>query len=300
MGVPDVVRLRAGALEVGVVPDLGGRLLSMGSGGREFLWRDPDLVGDDLLPRVAVVRLRPGAAMREWQNWGGDKSWVAPQGDGSDGTWPGPPDPTFDGGPFRVVARSPHAVELESGRDPVSGVRMGRTIRLGDDTVTVTTRLRNESAEPRRCAAWEVAQVPFEPADERAAEAGITVPTDGRPPVDLGRHAGELRWTAEGGRVRMRFGGGTGKAGFPGTTGRATARFHDGATLSVRFAPPRRTVGGGAFQVWMQQPAEHGLPSLGGWRPRSRLVELEPVGALRALAPGRTAVLRVTWTPAAG
>ena len=41
-----------------------------------------------------------------WKNYGGAKTWPAPQGWDGEGQWPGPPDPVLDSGTLRVMKRA--------------------------------------------------------------------------------------------------------------------------------------------------------------------------------------------------
>src|SRR3712207_4599372 len=92
-GPDEVVWLANGLLRIGLVPALGARILSLVAGERELLYRNPRLL-DDRLHRLPGEALLPpvDGTLGSWRNYGGDKTWPAPQGwDGPD-QWPGPPD----------------------------------------------------------------------------------------------------------------------------------------------------------------------------------------------------------------
>ena len=75
------VWLDNGLVRVGCAPALGGRTLSLSAGGRELLYRNEALVGPDLHRAVADDELAPlDGTMVTWRNFGGDKTWPAPQG----------------------------------------------------------------------------------------------------------------------------------------------------------------------------------------------------------------------------
>ncbi len=114
------VCLDNGLVRLGFVPALGGRLLSVQVGGREFLWRNSSYVDAALLPVGGHVFAPNAGRMGDWVNYGGDKTWPAPQDQ-----WAGPPDPVLDSGPY-TVDQAPGAVTLTSGLDPRTGLRITR------------------------------------------------------------------------------------------------------------------------------------------------------------------------------
>lgn len=73
-----------GTLRLGFVPRLGGRLLSLVFDGRELLWRNASLLDDALRPVGGHVLAPNSGRMGDWVNYGGDKTWPAPQ------RWDGP------------------------------------------------------------------------------------------------------------------------------------------------------------------------------------------------------------------
>src|SRR4051794_9265789 len=114
-----VTWLERGDLRLGLVPELGGRLLSVRHRGVELLWRNPALLGDDLRGEYTPNSGRMG----DWVNYGGDKTWPAPQGWDDPDQWPGPPDPVLDSGPYTAVADG-DTVTMTSAPDPRTGLRL--------------------------------------------------------------------------------------------------------------------------------------------------------------------------------
>src|SRR5690606_17484488 len=80
----DVIRLENAACSVVVAPGLGGRVLSYSTLGREWLWRNPRLLDPELRLVAPLDSLPAPVSFDTWANWGGDKTWPAPQG------WDGP------------------------------------------------------------------------------------------------------------------------------------------------------------------------------------------------------------------
>ena len=46
------------------------------------------------------------ATLVNWKNYGGAKTWPAPQGWDGAGQWPGPPDPVLDSGRYDFIRRA--------------------------------------------------------------------------------------------------------------------------------------------------------------------------------------------------
>lgn len=291
-------------VRVAVVPRLGGRVLALEYQGREYLWRNPDLLDENLRPLKPVHNGSERGVMSQWQNWGGDKSWPAPQGPDPHG-WPGPPDDVFDSGPFAVVRHGPGpSLTIESREDPVTGLAIRRSIEVNgsNSSVTVATRLLNTSRAPRCWAPWEITQLPFCAADIHSQAAGIHVnirPTVTPPWRTLLRLEGLVQpqlsspdW------VKVPFSPAIGKVGFPGATGTVLGRWHDGRSLRLDWTVDSRAhyPEASPFQLWMQTTKDAPLPSLGGFRSSASLVELEPLGPMTVLDPGGSTSLSATWT----
>jgi hypothetical protein len=298
----EVIRLGAGDIEAAVAPELGGRLLSLQCRGDEYLWRNPRLLDDELRPTVPVAPPAPGSGFEQWQNWGGEKTWPAPQGWDGDGQWPGPPDGVLDGGRYRVLHRGSARVVLESASEPRTGLAIRREIAVRPGgTLSVDAVLTNVSTRHTRWAAWSVAQLPFTAADAASDTAGVVVgiAEEGAGPAILFDPIGRIATEAAGeGAVRVPFADVVGKIGFPASAGRAEYRAADGRRLRLDFR-----VAGGAeypdacpFQLWMQAPIAGGVPGFDGMDLGARLVEVEALSPLRDLAPGETVSLETVYS----
>lgn len=138
---------------VKVVPELGGRIMELSLDGHNFLFVNPALEnvrngqGDDSWDGV-------------WQNFGGEKIWVAPQGWDNDRQWAGPPDRVLDGGCFRV-SKIGNSIESESPIDPRTGLQIRRKISLSDEkcAVKIDATFENFSEKSGRWSIWPVIQV---------------------------------------------------------------------------------------------------------------------------------------------
>jgi len=295
------VELRAEGVHAVIVPELGGRMLSLRFDGREVLWHDPDLLDDDLQPRHPITRPALGSGFGGWQNWGGDKTWPAPQSlPGSADGWPGPPDGVLDSGEYRVVEVDRHAVLLRSDIEPHTGLRIERELRVEAGAIIVRSTVVNAAGPAARWAAWEVAQFPFDADDLASDRARVDVRVHGdAPPVVLFDPVGSIDWSRHEDIVRARFSEAVGKLGFPDATGTAELVRADGRGVRMSF-----TVITGAeyadaspVQLWTQTPVARPLPGLEGLSARARYVELEALSPMRLLEPGDRISLEVRWEP---
>ncbi len=140
-------------VRVYVAPELGGRILQIEIENSTLLFENENLKG---MANVQGTSRWNG----NWQNFGGEKLWVAPQGWTSDDEWPGPPDPVIDGGSYKVSADN-DVIELTSSVEPHIGVQVGRSIHLHEKSsrLEIDAWLRNHSERSKDLAIWPVVQV---------------------------------------------------------------------------------------------------------------------------------------------
>ena len=297
-GPYEVVWLDNGTLRLGIVPALGGRLLSVVHDGEELLWRNPALLDDRLHPVGGHRPGRTSGPMANWHNYGGDKTWPAPQGWSGPEEWAGPPDPVLDSGPYRAEVRSgpgDAAVALESEDDPRTGLRLRREIRLHAGRAGYDLRLSavNTSSAPVRWAVWNVTQYPG------GGTVQVAVEPDFRAPVELVVGTAAPAWTRpRPDTVEVPAQDVVGKLGFPHAAGRlvyARAGHHLTMEFDVHDDAPYPD-GGSRAEVWMEPPLDRPLEHLGGLAPPDRIVECEALGPWETLAPGASTALAVTVT----
>jgi hypothetical protein len=276
-----VTWLERGDLRLGLVPELGGRLLSVRHRGVELLWRNADFVDDDLRGEYAPNAGRMG----DWVNYGGDKTWPAPQGwDGPD-QWPGPPDPVLDSGPYAVAADG-DTVTMTSAPDLRTGLRLTRAITILDDGYRLDLRAENVSARRVRWALWNVTQLP----GGGSVIAGLRRPDV----VALVAGTGTPEYTVDSDRLVVPPQDVVGKLGVPGTAGWVT---YGPLTLSFDVDPAAEYPDGGSpLEIWLEHPLPSPLASLGDLDPPARIVELEVLGPLTTLASGAATALTIRAT----
>jgi hypothetical protein len=170
--------LRNPVVEAVVVPSIG-RVMQFGFIGQEGLfWQNEELYRKPL-----------SCESEDWLNFGGDKTWPAPEGDWSRFTgknkWH--PPRAFDCMPLEANVEGADLV-LTSPVDPHYGIRTTRRIHLdpSQPVMTIATTYERVSGEPAPIGIWVITQlkdpvavyVPL-PAD---ASAGFVLLTKERPP----------------------------------------------------------------------------------------------------------------------
>lgn len=150
----DIVRLVA-------IPDIGGRVMALDLGPYAYFFVDPDLAG-----KLFTAEENQGdGSLAAWKNYGGDKTWPAPQGWDNDQQWHGPPDPVLDSGRYTLdVLQSDGdraVLRMVSPADPVTGVQIARQfeLRRGSSQVAVLLTFTNVKESPIRWSIWDVVQL---------------------------------------------------------------------------------------------------------------------------------------------
>lgn len=151
------LHLSNGIVDLFVAPEIGGRIIQVRLGPRDFLYVNRRHQGRVYSPEENYAAVG-------WKNYGGSKVWPAPQGWSGKEQWPGPPDPVIDGGSYlwRIVEDGAErvAIYLESPPDPYTGLTFSREIRLyeGRAEVRILHTMRNTSERRVRWSIWQVTQ----------------------------------------------------------------------------------------------------------------------------------------------
>ncbi|MBL9127972.1 MAG: hypothetical protein JNL97_10015 [Verrucomicrobiales bacterium] len=166
-----------GQVEAVVVPQIGRIMQFRFVGKSGPFWEDPALHGK-----------HPDPASAEWGNFGGDKTWPAPQADWERVTsrsWP--PPVAFDSMPVEVTVRR-DGVVLRSAVDPHYGIRTERVVSLAPDrpTMTVVTSYEKVSGPPVRVGVWIITQL------EDPVAAFALLPAKSRFPEGYNRQSGDV------------------------------------------------------------------------------------------------------------
>lgn len=152
----DGVWLRRGPLALGLVPQVGGRIMSM-------RWREHELAFVHPAHRGAVVDVAGAddlAALRRrlgFVHWGGDKTWLAPQ----EGWREAIAFLDLDAGTWTAEAEDPATVTMTSPVCRDTGVRLRRTVALAaeEGRYRVVHGLENAGRTPVTWGLWDVQQL---------------------------------------------------------------------------------------------------------------------------------------------
>jgi hypothetical protein len=155
------IELRNGIVRSVIVPDVGGRIMAFDLGPYAYLWNNRSLLGKLFSPEENAGDGTAGS----WKNYGGSKTWPAPQGWETEDQWHGPPDPVLDTGRYAlkeaaVVEGWPTAAVV-SPPDPRTGMQITRRFALepGAAHATLHLEMRNASSRPRTWSIWDVVQL---------------------------------------------------------------------------------------------------------------------------------------------
>ncbi len=303
-----IVLIDNGDVELALLPELGGRLVSLRCGGTELLWRNPEYLDAGLhTVRPRSTWRAVDGTMGSWANVGGSKTWPAPQGWSGPDEWPGPPDPVLDSGVWTMTHRWSDAtdelvVRLVSPDDPATGLRITRELAVPHSGATIRQRntFTNASSRTVRWSIWEVCQVDTS-TFVGGGGGGIEVAVAGTAnPVSMVAAEG---WVpvgpAVGGVRTVQVADVVAKVGFLDAAGIVRLRRPDGAGLQMAFPVHDAAAypdGGCRVELWMQYPTAEAITSLGGLHPSARLVEIEALSPWYELVPGASRSLNITWT----
>jgi hypothetical protein len=149
-GWPGAWIISNGKVEAIIVPTVGRVMQFSLVGESGPFWENPDLFG-----KV------PDSQAATWANFGGDKSWPAPQAD-----WPKhisrdwPPPAAFDSMPVSVKVEK-NSLVLTSSVDAHYGIRTRRQIQLepGATKMTIVTSYEKVAGNPVKTAVWIITQL---------------------------------------------------------------------------------------------------------------------------------------------
>ena len=149
-----------------LVPQLGGRLMQLAFGDHSYLFVNPKLKGKYFPPSE-------GTAATQWSNYGGDKLWPLPEGEGDEQHWPGPISDALDAGNYSFKVLSQGAictVRLEGPADPQTGLQYSREISLAGDSPEIFFHavMKNASGHPIQWSMQSVTQ--YDTASARSAD----------------------------------------------------------------------------------------------------------------------------------
>lgn len=149
----DGFELHSGDVSVGIVPAIGGRIMSLIFKGQELLYVDPSSAGR-VYPVATWNDLSKAKKDLGFCVWGGDKTWIAPQTSWLEGV----PPLDLDASSYRIDWEGSTAV-MSSVACRETGLQVIRKISLENEKVFLSETLRNCSSAPVTKGLWNVTQV---------------------------------------------------------------------------------------------------------------------------------------------
>lgn len=297
----DGVHLSNGVVEAVCVPEIGGRLMQFSLGSHDFLFMNPDLLGK----RFTYEEHAGDGTIVNWKNYGGAKTWPAPQGWDGEGQWPGPPDPILDSGRYDCTT-SDASVLMTSPIDERSGLRIRRLLSVAPNSSRMQLNLSFENISNRRIrwSIWDVAQLAcVTPAGELNDDCWLYIPTDPKRArayeIMFGADNPQYQLDAESGLLAVQYQGIVGKIGIHSPAGWiAFADRRAGAVLCMQFPyePDAEYPDNGAtVECWTESP---GAPSPIPIRSPGYILEAEVLSPLLTLQPLRIKMQQVIWSAA--
>ena len=301
----DGVRLSNGIIDAICVPEIGGRLMQFSLGPRDYLFMNPELLGK----RFTFEEHAGDGTILGWKNYGGAKTWPAPQGWDGEGQWPGPPDPVLDSGRYAFETNqeeSAAAVLITSPPDERSGLRIRRLLRVDDASSRLKLDLSFENISERtiRWSIWDVAQMLCSTADGQLNDdCWLYIPTDPareRPyEIMFGEDNRQYQLDAETDLLAVQYQGIVGKIGVHSPAGWiAFADRRAAYVLCMQFPyePDAEYPDNGAtVECWTESP---GAPSPIPIRSPGYILEAEVLSPLLTLRPLEIKMTQVTWSAA--
>lgn len=146
-GWSNSVQMSNGTVELVFVPQIGRIMRYAYVDGPNILWENPALFGKTTDLKQTGL---------DWQNYGGDKLWPAPQN-----RWGWPPDPVLDSGPQTVRILKNRRLLVTGMASATHGIRFSREIALESTGtgVSIINTMTNTSDREVHWSVWEVAQV---------------------------------------------------------------------------------------------------------------------------------------------
>ncbi len=302
------LELRNGVARAALVPDIGGRVMQFWLGEHGFLFNNQRLLGKLFSPEEHWG----DGTIASWKNYGGNKTWPAPQGWDGPHQWAGPPDPVLDGGPFQVLEAGPLSAALRSQPDPRSGLQITRVFSLDPLAARAQLRrvMRNASDRTVRWSLWDVTQLDCgEPTPDGTTRmrpgCWMYVPKNPQSRFPDGFQVtygppDNPQWGSAGPDLfAMEYQERIGKVGLDACDG--WIAFHDRAgdwvlVHQFTYVPGAEYPhGGDSVEIWAQGPGvaagvDFSLPHL-----RLHFSEMEVLGPLTTLAPGEQAEATIEW-----
>lgn len=289
-------------LRVVAVPRLGGRIMYFGPANDNLLWINDKLIGE--YPKSLSV----DAGFADWQNFGGDKAWPAPQGWETAEQWPGPPDPILDAGEYIAQISPEGNLIMESPYDPRTDLVIRRSIKMDSSSagLVVKSTYVNRGKKLRKWAPWHNTQLAC-PVAGHHHNGGhrLYLPVNVNSQFENGYHVifgdednPQWRRISES-LLEVDYQERVGKIGLDASAGwLAYHRQADDIVFCQRFKPEMCKIdcypdGGSTVACWTMG---RGVAAGFDWgQLKERFMEAEVMGPITPLEPGEETSLLVRW-----
>ena len=293
-----------GLIRAAVVPDVGGRILQFWLGDHPYLYVSRELAGH----LFSADQNWGDGTLASWKNYGGNKTWPAPQGWDGPHQWAGPPDPVLDTGRFQVLESGRMRAVVQSPPDPRTGLQITRDLSLEPGAARARLRrsMRNVSQRRVRWSLWDVTQLECAaPNGSIRAGCWMTIPLNSTSRYPDGYAvlygaSDNPQWRTEHrGLFGIEYAGALGKVGLDSQAGWvAFCDTGDEWMFAHRFSvePEAQYPDDGAtVEVWTQGPGIAAGVDFGQARLGGQFMEMEVLGPLVDLAPGDASSADLEW-----
>ena len=153
-----VITLKKGELEVGILPEVGGRIVQLQfEDGPNLIKSDPALWNESKETRPSPTD------SPVWKEYGGHIIWLVPQSrwwpeqsvfpEMRERNWP--PDPYWIYAPYEIIEQTPDRILLHGPISPITGTQLTKSVRLlGGGRVSVEATVTNRSESTQTWGIW--------------------------------------------------------------------------------------------------------------------------------------------------
>jgi hypothetical protein len=305
------IHLANGLIDLTIVPDLGGRIMACSLGPHQFIFMNHALDGQ----LFSVAESEGDGSLAAWKNYGGDKTWPAPEAQRSRTGWHGPPDGTLDTGKYSAVTMQDAnavGVALTSAADARTGLEIQRRLTLFENSARLRLDLQFTNVVDRaiQWSIWDVLQLNC---GQRATDGSIGVNDncwlyvpycrDGTPPKIWplsGDFGAQFHEHIVDGISGVQYLGALGKIGaFADSGWLAFTDTAAGFVLCLRFPHDAEATypdGGATVECFTESPLATSTPEFGSYQSVGFVLEAEVLGPLVTLDPGEVSALTIEWS----
>jgi hypothetical protein len=298
------LHLDNGIVRAVIVPDIGGRVLQFWLADHPYLFVNEHLAGRLFTPDENWG----DGTISSWKNYGGNKTWPAPQGWDRSDQWPGPPDPVLDSGRFQTLASERSRAVVRSPPDPRTGLQITRELVLETGAARANLRrtMRNVSNRNVRWSLWDVTQLDCA-TEQRTVRPGcwMTIPVNATSRFAGGFEvlygpADNPQWRMDRAPVfGVEYAGALGKVGLDSQAGWVAYSDPGGDWVLVHqfsvVAGAPYPDAGATIEVWTHGPGVAAGVDFDQDHLRGHFMEMEVLGPLVDLAPGAESSADLVW-----